>query len=465
MSVAVQNGEWLVRNEAGKQEQVEPLRNISASGLATGIPALADAAEASAAVHVPSESALPPIFKAFRSETFFYFWSGNFLSNIGTWMQNLAQGWLILELTNSRYSASWLGFVGFIAAIPYLWFTLYGGVIADRTNKRVLLLCTQTAMMVFAFTMAGLAYFKIVTVAEIAILSFLIGVASALNAPVYQAIVPSLVEREDLQNAIALNTVQFNLARILGAALGGYAVALIGVAGNFFLNGLSFFAVIFAVGRIEHVPNIKQPDRVSTIKSLRRGFRYVKSIPEMHGIVWMVASISLLLMPFITFIPFFARNVLHTDAKGLGFMMSCSGIGAFISALLVAHCSAHGWIRHRGRILFGAILGVMVGLLFFCATRSFVTASALMFWEGFAMIASIALLNMSMQELSNDEMRGRVMGIYTAAFLGLPPLGCLIATDLTLHMSTPHAISLMTLCAMACFVTVFASSRALREFN
>ena len=451
-----------MRKEAGKEQQEEPLRNIPSAGLATGIPALADAAEASAAVHAPGQSKLPPIFRAFRSETFFYFWSGNFLSNIGTWMQNLAQGWLILQLTNSSF---WLGFVGFIAAIPYLWFTLYGGVIADRTNKRVLLLCTQTSMMVFAFTMAGLAYFKIITIPELATLSFLNGVASALNAPIYQAIVPSLVEREDLPNAIALNTVQFNLARILGPTLGGYAVAFIGVAGNFFLNGLSFFAVIFAVARIEHVPDVKQPSRISTIKSLRRGFRYVRSIPEMNGIVWMVASISLLLMPFITFIPFFARNVLHAGEKGLGFMMACSGTGALISALLVAHFSAQGKIRHRGRILFGCILMVMAGLLLFCATRSFVVASALMFLEGFGMIASVALLNMSMQQLSNDEMRGRVMGIYTTAFLGLPPLGSLIAAELSLHMTTPHAISLMTLCAMACFITVFASSRALREFN
>jgi MFS family permease len=449
--------------KAENEKADSPLQDLSPSaGLATGIPALADAAEASAAVHAPGESKLPPIFRAFRSETFFYFWSGNFLSNIGTWMQNLAQGWLILQLTESSF---WLGFIGFIAAIPYLWFSLYGGVIADRTNKRVLLLCTQTSMMLFAFTLAGLAYFKVITIAELAILSFLNGVASALNQPIYQAIVPSLVEREDLQNAIALNTVQFNLARILGPTLGGYAVAFIGVAGNFFLNGLSFFAVIFAVARIKHVPDVKQASRISTIRSLRRGFRYVKSIPEMHGIVWMVASISLLLMPFITFIPFFARNVLHAGVKGLGFMMACSGTGAIISALLVAHYSAQGKIRHRGRILFFSILTVMAGLLVFCATRNFAVASALMFLEGFGMIASVALLNMSMQQLSNDEMRGRVMGIYTTAFLGLPPLGSLIAADLTLHMTTPHVISLMTLCAMGCFIAVFASSRALREFN
>jgi MFS family permease len=456
-----------VQNEEGNEQQENALQDIPVVGLTTGIPAIADAAEASAAVNARAANArstsLPPIFRAFRSETFFYFWSGNFLSNIGTWMQNLAQGWLVLQLTNSSW---WLGFVGFVAAIPFLWFTLYGGVIADRANKRVLLLGTQTAMMVFAFTMSGLAYFKIITITQLAVISFLNGIAAALNAPIYQAIVPQLVEREDLPNAIALNTVQFNLSRILGPTLGGYAVAFIGVAGNFFLNGLSFLAVIFAVARIE-MPKAEKPvRRQSTMESLAEGFRYVRAIPEMHGIVWMVMSISLFLMPFITFIPFFARNVLHSSEKGLGFMMACSGTGALISALFVAHfASQRGKLRHRGRILFVAILGVMVGLLAFCATRSFALASALMFVEGFGMILSVAILNMSMQQLSNDEMRGRVMGIYTTAFLGLPPIGSLIAGWLSRYMPAPSAIAGMTVCAMICFILVFASSRALREFD
>jgi MFS family permease len=441
-------------------EQGDPALQAIAS---RGIAAIADVVEAAAAANAPPRRNLPPIFRAFRSETFFYFWGGNFLSNIGTWMQNLAQGWLVLQLTNSSF---WLGFVGFVAAIPFLWFTLYGGVIADRANKRVLLLCTQTAMMIFAFTMSGLAYFKVITITQLAILSCLNGIAAALNAPIYQAIVPHLVEREDLPNAIALNTVQFNLSRILGPTLGGYAVAFIGVAGNFFLNGLSFLAVIFAVARIQMPPAVVPAHRQSTLKSLREGFRYVRSIPEMNAIVWMVMSISLFLLPFITFIPFFARNILHAGERGLGFMMACSGTGALISALFVAHfASQSGKIRHRGRLLFVAILTVMVGLVIFCATRSFMVASSLMFVEGFGMILSVAILNMSMQQLSSDEMRGRVMGIYTTAFLGLPPVGSLLAGWLSRYMSAPRAITGMTVCAMICFIAVFASSRALREFD
>lgn len=453
-------------DQRGQDEQDAELQG-SSTGLTTGIPAIADVAEADAATHPAIRplvaSRLPPVFRALRNESFLYFWTGNFLSNIGTWMQNLAQGWLILQLTESSF---WLGFIGFVAAIPFLIFTLYGGVIADRASKRVLLLCTQTAMMVFAFTLSALVYFKIISVWQLALLSFLNGVASALNAPIYQAMVPTLVRREDLSNAVALNTVQFNLSRIIGPTLGGYAVALVGVAGNFFLNGLSFLAVIFAVARIDLPVTAKPVRRQSTIESLRDGFRYVRSVPEMHGLVWMVMSISLFLMPFITFIPYFARNILHTSERGLGFMMACSGTGALISALFVAHTvSKRGKMHQRGRILFVAILGVMCGLLVFCCTRNFALASVLMFVEGFGMILSIAIMNMSMQQLSTDAMRGRVMGIYTTAFLGLPPVGSLIIGWLSRYMPAPQAVAGMTVCAMLCFVAVFARSRALRRFD
>jgi MFS family permease len=450
-------------NEQGGTQPEDALRTLPTAGLATGIGAIAEVAEADSAVSATAGRSLPLIFKALRNENFFYFWSGNFLSNIGTWMQNLAQGWLILQLTESSV---WLGFVGFVASAPFLVFTLYGGVIADRANKRVLLLCTQTAMMVFAFTLAGLAYFKLITIWQVALLAFLNGIAAALNAPIYQSIVPSLVRREDLPNAIALNTVQFNLSRILGPTLGGYAVALIGVAGNFFLNGLSYLAVIFAVARIQIPPTATPARHLSVMHSLREGIRYVLGIPEMRGIVAMVASISLFLMPFITFIPFFARNVLHAGERGLGFMMACSGMGALIAALFVAHSVAKsGHLRHRGRILFVAILTVMVGLLFFCYSRNFHIASALMFLEGFGMILSVAILNMSMQQLSTDAMRGRVMGIYATTFLGLPPVGILMVAGLSRYITAPHAIAAMTVCAMACFILVFARSRALREFD
>jgi MFS family permease len=195
----------------------------------------------------PRDRQLPQIVRALRNPNFRLFWSGNFLSNIGTWMQNVAQGWLVLSLTGSAF---WLGVVGFAGSIPFLVFTLFGGVVADRVNKRRLLLVTQSVMMLLAFALAALAWFKVITVWELVAIAFLNGMAMAMNAPSYQALVPRLVPREDLTNAIALNSAQFNMSRILGPTLGGYAMALFGVAGNFFLNGVSFLAVLWALTRI-----------------------------------------------------------------------------------------------------------------------------------------------------------------------------------------------------------------------
>jgi len=183
-------------------------------------------------------------------------------------MQNVAQGWLVLLLTGN--SAFWLGVVGFAGSIPFLFFTLFGGVIADRVNKRRLLLCTQTAMMLLAFLLAALAYLHRISVWGVAVIAFLNGMAMSMNQPSYQALVPQLVKREDLTNAIALNSAQFNLSRIVGPTLGGYAMALIGVAGNFFLNGVSFLAVIWAIARIKY-PAETPPRRESMLTSLGAG--------------------------------------------------------------------------------------------------------------------------------------------------------------------------------------------------
>jgi MFS family permease len=246
----------------------------------------------------------PAMVRALANPNFRLFWSGNFLSNIGTWMQNVAQGWLVLTLTNSAF---WLGVVGFAGSIPFLFFTLFGGVIADRVNKRRLLLVTQTVMMILAFLLAALAYLKIITVWELVVIAFLNGMALAMNQPSYQALVPQLVRRDDLTNAIALNAVQFNSSRVLGPSLGGYAMAVLGVAGNFFLNGLSFLAVLFALVRIRY-PKEQKPPKESVFTSLRAGLRYVRGNSQMYVLVCMIGIASLMAMGFLTFMPYFARR-------------------------------------------------------------------------------------------------------------------------------------------------------------
>lgn len=401
---------------------------------------------------------LPRIARALRNRDFRLFWAGNFTSNIGTWMQNVAQGWLVLELTNSAF---WLGVIGFCSTIPILLFALIGGVIADHVNKRKLLMVTQSAMMLFAFAMAVLAYLKIINVSEIALLAAGTGIAMSLNTPSYQALVPRLVPREDLINAIALNSAQFNMSRVLGPTLGGFAMAAVGVAGNFFLNGLSFLAVIIALVQIRYKEQVAPGEGHLWLK-MKQGFAYVFGREEMLSLVLLIGITSLLVLPFLVFVPYFARDVLHSDERGLGILMACSGIGSFFGAGTIAYV---GKVARRGRFIFGAALGFFAAIIAFTSSRSFGLSGALLMLAGYFMILMVATINALLQHLSDDHMRGRVMSIYSTAFLGLPPIGSLIAGSLARVITAPHAIAGMVSVAFVGAIVVYGTRSALRHLD
>jgi MFS family permease len=351
--------------------------------------------------------------------------------------------------------------VGFAGSIPFLIFTLFGGVIADRVDKRRLLLVTQTVMMLLAFLLAALAWFKVITVWEVAAIAFLNGVAMSMNAPSYQAMVPRLVKREDLTNAIALNSAQFNMSRILGPTLGGYAMEIFGVAGNFFLNGVSFLAVLWALTHIEY-PDEKPARHESMWDSLRGGFAYLHENKQMLILIWMTVAASLFGIPFLTFIPYFAKVQLNAGESGLGWLLAASGFGAVLGAMTVAIA---GMIRHRGRVLTVAGVIFFLAIIGFSESRSFALSECLAFFEGYCGIMMISCFNVSIQHLSSDEMRGRVMSIYATSFLGLPPLGALLAGELSRHMPTGHALAMMAGTALLCFLGFFAFSQPLRELD
>jgi len=424
-------------------------RADAVAGLAQG--AVTDAAETTVIE-------FPRIARALRNRDFRLFWAGNFLSNIGTWMQNVAQGWLVLQLTNSAF---WLGVVGFCSTIPILLFALVGGVIADHVNKRKLLIVTQSAMMVFAFAMAVLAYLNIIRVSHVALLAAGTGIAMSLNTPTYQALVPRLIPREDLINAIALNSAQFNMSRVLGPTLGGFAMAAVGVAGNFFLNGLSFLAVIIALTQIRYKEEIA-PGEGHFLLKLKQGFAYVFAREEMSSLVMLVSIASLLVLPYLVFVPYFARDVLHSDERGLGILMACSGIGSFFAAGTIAYL---GKVARRGRFVFGASLGFFATIIAFTFSRSFALSGGLLMLAGFFMIMMVATINALLQHLSDDYMRGRVMSIYSTAFLGLPPIGSLIAGSLARVISAAHAIAGMVALAFVAAIVVYGKRSALRELD
>lgn len=424
-------------------------RADAVDGLAHG--AVTDAAETTVIE-------IPRLARALRHRDFRLFWTGNFLSNVGTWMQNIAQGWLVLQLTNSAF---WLGVVGFAASFPILLFALIGGVIADHVNKRKLLMVTQSAMMIFAFIMAALAYFKVITVHEILLLALGTGIAMSLNTPTYQALVPQLVPREDLTNAIALNSAQFNMSRVLGPTLGGFAMALFGVAGNFFLNGLSFLAVLLALTHIRYIEPAA-PQEGHLWQKLKQGFVYVFRNPEMSSLVLLVAIGSLLAIPYLTFIPYFARDVLASDEPGLGILMACSGAGAFLGAITIASVTH---MRRRGLFVVRAFAGFYAAIIAFTFSRNFYLSGLILTIAGYCMIISAATINSLLQHLAEDHMRGRVMSIYSTAFLGLPPIGCLIAGSMAHVIGAPLAIAGMSALALLGSLGVYLGREGLRELD
>lgn len=401
---------------------------------------------------------LPRIAKALRHHDFRNFWAGNFLSNIGTWMQNIAQGWLVLRLTNSPF---WLGVVGFAASAPMLIFTLPGGAIADNVNKRKLILITQSAMMVFAFILAALTYLQLVTVHYVVVLAFATGTAMALNTPTYQALVPQLLPREDLANGIALNSAQFNMSRVIGPTLGGFAMAYFGEAGNFLLNGLSFLAVIVALRRIR-IPEVVSKSDEPLVERLKQGFRYVFGSPKMRPLVMLISISSFLALPYITFVPFFARDVLHVQEHGLGVLMAFSGLGAFAAAATMAY---FGNLRHRERLVVFAGICYFVAIFAFCFSHNFFLSAALQLISGFSTIMMVANLNTLFQHIASDEMRGRAMSIYATAFLGLPPVGGLLAGSLTHYFSAPHTLAAMALVALVAYLIFYVATPQLRQID
>jgi MFS family permease len=443
----------LAASELGTEAPAVP-RADAVDGLALG--AVTDGAVTDAAETTVIE--IPRLARALRHRDFRLFWTGNFLSNIGTWMQNIAQGWLVLQLTNSAF---WLGVVGFAASIPILLFALIGGVIADHVNKRKMLMVTQSAMMVFAFIMAALAWFKVINVHEIVFLALGTGIAMSLNTPTYQALVPQLVPRQDLTNAIALNSAQFNMSRVLGPTLGGFAMAIFGVAGNFFLNGLSFLAVLIALTRIRYTEPAAPPEG-HLWEKLKQGFIYVFRHSAMSSLVLLVAIGSLLAIPYLTFVPYFARDVLGTGEPGLGILMACSGAGAFLGAITIA------WLMHlrrRGRFVVRASAGFYAAIIAFTFSRNFYLSGLLLAVAGYCMIISVATINSLLQHLAEDHMRGRVMSIYSTAFLGLPPIGCLVAGSVAHGIGAPHAIAGMSALALLGSLGVYLGRAGLRELD
>ncbi len=349
-------------------------------------------------------------------------------------MQSLAQSWLIYRLTGSPLL---LGLVGFVSQVPVLGFGLLGGVLADRWPRHRLLLITQSLSLLQAMILAGLTLRGHITIGWIMGLAAVLGLINALDMPVRQSFIADLVPRADLPSAIGLNSSAFNAARIIGPSVAGFLVAAVGEGVCFLVNALSFLAVIGCLLAME-VPQKAKAAQAHAIIFLAEGLRYARSTPHVRAALALIAVLSLTAMPYTVLLPVFAGNVLHTDANGLGWLMAATGMGALAGALRIAR---RGTIRGLGRLIAGATLLFGVSLLALAASTALWFSIPVLLVVGYGMITGMAGCNTLLQSLVPDHLRGRVMSLYTLFFLGMAPIGSLMAGALAAHLGTPLTIA------------------------
>jgi MFS family permease len=385
---------------------------------------------------------LKQTFTALKYHNYRLWFMGQLVSLVGTWMQTTAQGYLVFQLT---HSPAYLGYVGFAAGVPSWLFMLYGGVVADRVPRRNLLLTTQTVMMMLAFILAALTFLGLIQPWHIILLALGLGVANAFDAPARQAFVFEMVEKKDLTNAIALNSSMFNLATVTGPAVAGVTYALFGPAWCFAMNGLSFIAVITALLMMRLKPFAGRPRAGAALDDLKAGLRYVSANPPIRTLIGVAAIMSLFGLAYVTLIPAWAVTVLGGDSATNGWLQSARGLGALSGALMIA---ALGRITFKGKLL---TLGTFVFptlLLIFAGARWLPLSLLALAGVGWGFMILFNMANTLIQTLVADELRGRVVSIYTLSFFGLMPLGALLTGWVAEIFNEPTTIIISALVSL-----------------
>lgn len=370
---------------------------------------------------------------AFTYRDFRVLWFGAFTSTVGTWMQRVAQSWLVFDMTQSSF---FLGLDDFLGQLPILLFTLIGGVIADRHDRRRLLLASQYVQMATAFVLAALVFFGHVRIWHILALSAVTGFAQAFGGPAYQSLIPSLVHKKDLPNAIALNSIQFNLARVFGSLLAGVAL-FFGTAACFGLNGLSFLVVIVALMSL-HIKHIPTPDRKPMLEEMKGGIAYARSEPSIIALTVLAFLTTFLGLPLLTFLPVFAHEIFQGDVASYTHLMAFSGAGAVLGALGVAWM---GRARRMGLILLLVQIALGGLVTAFALSRDWWLSCGILFLAGAALIIVFSMTASLVQLIVPDHLRGRVVSIYMVAFRGGMPLGSLAGGYAASLTSAPHVLA------------------------
>lgn len=373
-------------------------------------------------------------FAALKHPNYRLWFFGQMVSLFGTWMQSTAQGFLLYQLTHSTL---YLGSVSFISGIPAWLLMLYGGVVADQVPRRTLLIITQICMMILAFILGALTLAHLVQPWHILVMALLLGIINAFDAPARQSFVLEMVSREDLTNAVALNATMFNTAVVVGPAAAGAAYAAVGPGWCFIINGVSFIAVIVALLLMKLKPFSIRTRHTSAISELREGLRYVIAHPSIRMLIALVGVASLFGVSFATLLPAWAVRILGGDSTTNGLLQSARGLGALLSALLIASL---GRFKFKGRLLTIGSFAFPCALLIFSLVRWLPLSLLTLVGVGAAQILVLNLANALVQTLSADELRGRVMGIYSLIFFGFMPIGGLLAGTVAARTSEPVTV-------------------------
>ncbi len=374
------------------------------------------------------------MLRALAHRDFRLFFFGQLISLIGTWMQGIAQSWLVYRLTGSSVL---LGLVGFAGQIPVLLLSPAGGSLADARSRHRIIIATQTAAMLLAFILAALTLAGQVQLWHIFALASLLGVVNAFDIPARQSFLVQLVGRDDLMNAIALNSSMFNGARIVGPAVAGVLVAAIGEGWCFVLNGVSYLAVLAGLLLMHPKPAPQRPQGVTALGRIVEGFRFAACTAPIRALLLLLGLVSLAGMPYAVLMPIFADEILHAGARGLGLLMGASGLGALLGALTLA---ARREVRGLGRWVAWAAAAFGISLIAFALSRHFWLSAALLVPAGFAMIVQTAASNTLIQAMVPDELRGRVMAVYSMMFMGMAPFGALLSGLLAARLGAPGAV-------------------------
>jgi len=372
--------------------------------------------------------------RALRHRNFQLFFSGQMISLTGTWMQNVAQAWLVYRLTGS---ALLLGSVGFASQIPVFLVAPFGGITADRTNRQRLVIATQACSMILAGILAWLTLSGRVEVWHIFLLAALLGVVNAFDIPGRQSFLVDMVGKEDLMNAIALNSSMFNGARVIGPAIAGILVAKIGEGWCFGANAISYVAVLVGL-LLMRVHSAPRSSKHSPIEDIIEGFRWVSQTRIIRALLLLLGLVSLVGMPYTVLMPVFADKILHGGARGLGILMGATGVGALCGALTLA---AKTGLKGLGRWVTFSCAGLGTSLVCFSFSRSFWLSVALLLPAGYSMMLQMACSNTLIQTMVPDQLRGRVMSLYSMMFMGMAPFGAFFGGALADRLGAPITVA------------------------